>query len=58
MFKAIKHLLPLGRAWVVTTDKYLRRFFQGLGSFYGDIRQYIDDVYGDVFPSTTRAPGS
>ena len=32
MFKQIRHLLPRARAWDLTADKTIRRFFEGLGN--------------------------
>lgn len=49
-----KHLLPTGRAWRVTVEKRLRDFFEGLGGAPADVKQYVDEVYGDVGPDTTR----
>lgn len=49
-----KHLLPTGRAWRLTTDKKLRAFFDGLSGAPEDAKAYVDDVYDDVGPDTTR----
>lgn len=49
-----KHLLPTGRAWRLTVDKNLRKFFEGLGGAPADAKDYIDDVYDDIGPDTTR----
>lgn len=49
-----KHLLPTGRAWRLTTEKALRSFFDGLSAAPQDAREYIDDVYLDLNPKTTR----
>lgn len=49
-----KHLLPTGRAWRLTVDKNLRSFFDGLSGAPADARTYIDDVYDDLGPDTTR----
>jgi len=54
-FRQFQHLLPQARAWRLTIDKTLRRFFEGLaGGAPVDARAYIDDVFDDVFPPTTR----
>jgi len=51
-----KHLLPRGKAWRLTIDKPLRRFFEGLSlALLDTTRQYIDLVWLDMFPETTRA---
>ena len=53
-FRQFQHLLPDGNAWRITIDKTLRRFFEGLISAPSDARDYVDDVYDDVLPTTTR----
>lgn len=54
-FRIIRHLLPTGRAWRLTVDKTLRRFFQGLSGVGADARAFVDDVYDDLHPQNTRA---
>lgn len=49
-----KHLLPSGRAWRITTNKMLRSFIDGLRGAPEDAREFIDNVYLDIFPATTR----
>lgn len=50
-----KHLLPTGRAWRLTVDGFLRRFFQGLsGPLGGETKTFIDSVYDDLDPQKTR----
>jgi hypothetical protein len=53
-FRQIQHLLPTGEAWRTTTDKLLRRFFEGLSVVGEDAKQFLDLVYLDLFPATTR----
>lgn len=53
-FRAFQHLLPKARAWRTTIDKQLRQFFEGLSGSASDARQFIDDVWSDIFPDTTR----
>lgn len=48
-----KHLLPTGRAWSLTIDKYLRRFFTGLVNPFVDAQDYQDVTYNDVRPQYT-----
>lgn len=55
--RIFKHLLPNGRAWRITIDKQLRRFFEGLSGAGSDVKAFFDGVYADVFPQTTRALG-
>lgn len=54
IFDSIKHLLPRARAWSLTVDKQLRQFFEGLAPLGDDVREYLDDVWLDIFPQTTR----
>lgn len=52
--RMFKHLLPRARAWRVTIDKTLRRFFEGLAGVGADVRSFLDLVWLDLFPETTR----
>lgn len=50
-----KHLLPTGRAWSITVDKRLRQFFQGLSdSLISPMKLFVDQIWQDIFPQTTR----
>lgn len=49
-----KHLLPRAKAWSLTINKRLRQFFDGLSTQGSDFKNYIDLVWLDIFPSTTR----
>lgn len=53
-FHVLRHLLPNGRAWRLTVDKNLRRFFQGLAGVGDDVKAFVDRVWLDVFPADTR----
>lgn len=53
-FRQLQHLLPTGKAWRVVIDKLLRRFFLGLAGFHEYVRDYIDMVYEDRLPESTR----
>jgi hypothetical protein len=53
-FNMIRHLLPNARAWRVTIDKKLRQFFEGLAGTGEDVKTFIDDIWLDIFPATTR----
>lgn len=52
--RIFKHLLPHARAWQITVDKNLRSFFSGLTGVGSDIKEFIDGVWLDIFPETTR----
>lgn len=53
-FRQIQHLLPTGHAWRVVVASTLRKFFMGLSEQPALTKAYIDDVYLDLFPETTR----
>lgn len=54
MFTTFQHLLPRALAWRTTIATNLRRYVQGLAAFAGDVRTFIDLVYLDLFPPSTR----
>jgi hypothetical protein len=54
LFRVIQHLLPQGLAWRTTVETTLRKFFEGLGAVGTDARTFIDLVYLDLLPNTTR----
>jgi len=54
IFRSLRHLLPNGRAWRVTIDKQLRKFFEGLANSNEAAREFIDSVWSDIFPQKTR----
>ncbi len=53
-FRLYKHLLPRARALQITTTKRLRELFEGLTGFPEDIKLFVDQVWEDIFPVTTR----
>src|SRR5262245_25422581 len=54
LFRLIQHLLPRALAWRSTIETNLRRYLEGLAAFAGDVRTFIDLVYLDLFPPSTR----
>jgi len=52
--RIITHLLPNARAWRITINKTLRQFFEGLASSVTPFKSYLDLIWLDIFPSTTR----
>lgn len=55
MLRLFQHLLPRALAWQTTTPgKRLRQYFEGLAGFAGEVRAFVDGVYLDLFPDTTR----
>lgn len=53
-FRMIRHLLPSGRAWRITVDKMLRKFFEGLAGLGESVRTFVDLVWLDILPEATR----
>jgi len=53
MIALFKHLLPRSRAWLLTTDKPLRQFIDGLSSLVTDTRSFLDGVLLEQFPQQT-----
>ena len=54
-FRIYQHLLPRATAWSTTkVDKTLRKFFEGLTGLPEAAKAYVDDVWLDLFPETTR----
>jgi len=53
--RIIQHLLPRAKAWNLVVDKFLRQFFDGLmGALGQPSRDFVDEVWLDIFPETTR----
>jgi hypothetical protein len=52
--RIFKHLLPRGKPWRLTIDRTLRKFFEGLSDIGASAKEYIDLVWLDIFPDTTR----
>jgi hypothetical protein len=53
-FRTFQHLLPTGQAWRAVIDSTLRKFFLGLSEQPALTKAYVDNVYLDLFPETTR----
>ena len=51
--RAFQHLLPRARAWWLTPDKVLRRFFLGLAPPLDDARAFLDQRFVDLDPQRT-----
>lgn len=49
-----KHLLPRSEAWSLVQVKRLRDLFQGLVGSKDDFVDFMDGVWADMFPATTR----
>ncbi|WNO24209.1 hypothetical protein Scuro_48 [Acinetobacter phage Scuro] len=55
MIEMFKHLLPTGRAWSLTANKPLRKFFEALDPLTEGPKDQADAVYGEWLPSTTTS---
>ena len=53
-FRIFQHLLPRSKAWSLTADKFLRRFFAGLSEEPTRAREFVDLVFNDQWPESTR----
>lgn len=53
-FRMLRHLLPAARAWSLTVNKALRSLVEAIGDGIQPAREFIDDVWDDIFPGTTR----
>lgn len=63
LFRTLQHLLPRALAWDTNParpgrdgaiGKRLRQYFEGLGAFADLVKQFVDLVYLDLLPRTTR----
>lgn len=52
--RVFKHLLPRARAWRLTADKNLRKFFEGLSGLPSDAKDFYGAVFFDIDPTSTR----
>ena len=54
MINIFKHLLPTGRAWTITADKTLRKFFEALAPELEKPIKFFDEIFLDVFPRSSH----
>lgn len=54
-FSLIKMLLPKSHMFSLSIDNTLRRLFASLTALPADFREYVDKIFLDVFPHTTRS---
>jgi uncharacterized protein YmfQ (DUF2313 family) len=53
--RIFKHLLPDGKAFLITIEKKLTQFFRGIAnSVFPLAKSYLDSLITDLFPATTR----
>ena len=55
-FNLFKYLLPKARAFSITIQKNLTKFFEGLTALPDNFRTFVDNIWYDIFPLTTRSP--
>ncbi len=55
-FKVFKLLSPRSNAFWLFIQKKFTQFIEGLTALPADFRQYIDEIWLDIFPLTTRSP--
>ena len=53
-FKVFKLLFPYSNAFSLFVDKRLTQFIKGLSALPQNLKEYIQNIYLDLFPSTTR----
>jgi len=53
-FRIFQHLFPRSHAWRMIVDRFLRKFFVGLGPFQETYRQHADQIFEDIDPPLTR----
>jgi hypothetical protein len=54
-FNIFKYLFPRSNAFSLFVQKNLTKFIEGLTALPNDFREYIDNIYFDLFPDTTRS---
>lgn len=52
--RMFQHLLPDAAAWRLRVGRTIRSFFNGLAGAPSDAVAYVDGVYDDIDPDTTR----
>jgi hypothetical protein len=52
--RVFQHLLPDAEPWRLAVGKTLTKFFEGLSGAPTDARAFVDSVYEDLSPETTR----
>lgn len=55
-FNLFKYLLPKSNVFILLYEKLITRFFEGLSAIPDDFRTYIDNIFMDLFPTSTRSP--
>lgn len=53
-YKVIQYLYPRSKAFRSVANNYFRRFIKALGYVPEDFSSFVESVYGDLWPETTR----
>ena len=53
-FKVFQYLYPRSKAFRSVIDGPFKKFLKGLSYVPEDLKHYLEGVYGDLFPDTTR----
>lgn len=53
-FRIFQHLFPRSHAWRMIVERFLRKFFVGLGPFQADYQLFVDEIFEDIDPQKTR----
>lgn len=53
-FKVISYLFPRSKAFRAVANNYFRKFISSVAYGPDDIQKYLEDVYGDLLPESTR----
>ena len=53
-FNLFKYLFPKSNTFTLFVQKKLTQFIEGLTALPDDLRKYIDQIWLDIFPDTTR----
>lgn len=54
-FKVFKLLFPRSNAFLLFVQKRFTQLIEALTALPSDFRQYVDQIWQDIFPSTTRS---
>ena len=54
-FNIFKLLFPKSNSFSLFVQKNITKFIEGLTTIPDNFRNYIDNIYFDIFPDTTRS---
>jgi hypothetical protein len=53
--RIFKHLLPRAKAWRLPHGSQIRALSEGVAESPAEAREFVDEVWGDLLPASTRA---